>query len=47
MSEGKNEKIVYNHADEVGRLVEEYNNMVDKLDESIVQLAKSERECLA
>ncbi len=26
---------------------EEYNNMVDKLDESIVQLAKSERECLA
>ena len=41
---GKNEKIVYNHADEVGRLVEEYNNMVDKLDESIVQLAKSERE---
>lgn len=25
---GKNEKIVYNHADEVGRLVEEYNNMV-------------------
>ena len=24
---GKNEKIVYNHADEVGRLVEEYNNI--------------------
>lgn len=41
---GKNEKIFYNHKDEVGALVLEYNNMVDKLDESIVQLAKSERE---
>lgn len=41
---GKNEKIVYNHKDEVGALVVEYNNMVDKLDESIAQLAKSERE---
>lgn len=41
---GKNEKIYYNHKDEVGALVLEYNNMVDKLDESIVQLAKSERE---
>lgn len=41
---GKNEKIVYDHKDEVGALVLEYNNMVDKLDESIVQLAKSERE---
>ena len=41
---GKNEKIFYNHKDEVGALVLEYNNMVDKLDESIVQLAKSESE---
>lgn len=41
---GKNEKIVYSHKDEVGVLVQEYNNMVDKLDESIEQLARSERE---
>lgn len=41
---GKNEKIVYNHKDEVGTLVQEYNDMVDKLDESIEQLARSERE---
>ena len=41
---GKNEKIVYHHKDEVGMLVQEYNNMVDKLDESIEQLAQSERE---
>lgn len=41
---GKNEKIDYNHKDEVGALVLEYNNMVDKLEESISQLAKSERE---
>jgi len=41
---GKNEKISYNHKDELGVLVREYNNMVDKLDESIEQLARSERE---
>lgn len=41
---GKNEKIVYRPKDEIGTLVQEYNNMVDKLDESIVQLARSERE---
>lgn len=41
---GKNEKIIYNHNDEVGMLVKEYNNMVDKLEESIGQLARSERE---
>lgn len=41
---GKNEKIAYDHKDEVGMLVYEYNNMVDKLDESIEQLARSERE---
>lgn len=42
--DGKNEKIVYGRKDEVGMLVREYNNMVDKLDESIVQLVRSERE---
>lgn len=41
---GKNEKIKYHHRDEIGALVREYNNMVDKLDESIEQLARSERE---
>lgn len=41
---GKNEKIVYDNKDEVGALVREYNNMVDKLDDSINKLAKSERE---
>ncbi len=41
---GKNEKIAYHHQDEVGVLVQEYNNMVDKLDESVEQLARSERE---
>lgn len=41
---GKNEKIKYAHKDEIGVLVQEYNNMVDKLDESIEQLARSERE---
>lgn len=41
---GKNEKILYNHKDEIGVLVREYNNMVDQLDESIEQLARSERE---
>lgn len=41
---GKNEKIAYRYKDEIGALVREYNNVVDKLDESIVQLARSERE---
>lgn len=41
---GKNEKIIYHNKDEVGMLVQEYNDMVDKLDESIEQLARSERE---
>ncbi|MGL5683874.1 MAG: sensor histidine kinase [Marinifilaceae bacterium] len=41
---GQNEKIYYKQKDEVGLLVKEYNNMVDKLDESILRLAKSERE---
>ena len=41
---GKNEKIVYNQRDEVGMLVREYNGMVDKLEDSVKKLAKSERE---
>ncbi|MEG2556720.1 MAG: ATP-binding protein [Odoribacter sp.] len=41
---GKNEQISYHHKDEVGMLVQEYNNMVAKLDESVEQLARSERE---
>lgn len=41
---GKNEKIRYERKDEVGGLVREYNNMVEKLEESVNQLAKSERE---
>ncbi len=39
-----NEKIDYNYRDEVGELVREYNNMVEKLEESVNQLARSERE---
>lgn len=41
---GKNEKIDYNQKDEIGSLVKEYNDMVGKLEESVNQLAKSERE---
>ena len=42
---GKNyEKIDYNRKDELGQLVAEYNNMVEKLDESAKLLAKGERE---
>ncbi len=41
---GKNEKIAYRQQDEVGVLVQEYNNMVEKLEESADRLAKSERE---
>ncbi len=40
----KYEKIDYKGKDEIGQLVEEYNNMVDKLEESVQLLAKSERE---
>ncbi len=41
---GKNEKIEYHRKDEIGSLVKEYNEMVEKLEDSINQLAKSERE---
>ena len=40
----KHEKIEYSRKDEIGQLVSEYNNMVEKLEESAALLAKSERE---
>jgi signal transduction histidine kinase len=41
---GQNERIEYKHQDEIGHLVEQYNKMVDKLEESAKTLAKDERE---
>lgn len=41
---GKNEKVDYKEKDEIGELVREYNTMVEQLDESVVRLARSERE---
>ncbi len=41
---GKNEPIEWEGDDELGRLIEEYNNMIMKLDDSAKLLAKSERE---
>ncbi len=40
----KYEKIDYKRNDEIGQLVEEYNKMVEKLEQSIDLLAKTERE---
>ncbi len=40
----RNEKIDWNHHDEIGRLVEEYNRLIDELAFSAEQLARSERE---
>jgi len=40
----RNEAIKWNKDDEIGALVLEYNKMVNKLDESADQLAKTERE---
>ena len=40
----KNEAIDWNRNDEIGDLVNEYNKMVSKLDDSATALAKSERE---
>lgn len=39
-----NEAIEWNRNDEIGELVQEYNKMVSKLDDSAAALAKSERE---
>jgi len=41
---GKNEAIVWESNDEVGKLVTEYNSMINKLDTSAGLLAKNERE---
>jgi nitrogen fixation/metabolism regulation signal transduction histidine kinase len=40
----KNEKIIWNSNDEIGKLVSEYNQMLVKLEESASLLAQSERE---
>lgn len=39
-----NERLVYSRKDEVGAIVERYNQMADKLEESAERLARSERE---
>ena len=39
-----NEKINYNGRDEIGSLINEYNKMIDQLEESAELLARSERE---
>jgi two-component system, NtrC family, nitrogen regulation sensor histidine kinase NtrY len=44
VSLGKNEIIEWNKNDEIGGLVNEYNKMVLKLEESASLLAKNERE---
>lgn len=41
---GSNEKIKYDREDEVGIMVKHYNEAIDKLEESVMLLAKSERE---
>ena len=40
----QNEKIIYHPKDEIGLIVDEYNRLVDQLQESAELLAKSERE---
>jgi signal transduction histidine kinase len=40
----KNERIVWQYDDEIGKLVNEYNKMVKKVEENAASLAQSERE---
>ena len=40
----QNQKIEYKPQDEIGQLVEQYNNMVDELEKNVQLLARSERE---
>lgn len=40
----KNDKLVWKSNDEIGELVNQYNNMIDELEESATLLAQSERE---
>jgi len=42
--EKRNDYIEWNRKDELGALIAEYNKMVTKLDESVMALAKTERE---
>ena len=39
-----NEKLDWRFDDEIGELIRQYNDMVDKLEETAVELATSERE---
>ena len=39
-----NEKLTWRHNDEMGQLIQEYNLMVEKLEKTAIDLAKSERE---
>ena len=39
-----NEKIDWENSDEIGKLVAEYNRMIEELERSAIQLAKTERE---
>ena len=41
---GQNKKIHWARKDEIGQLIEEYNKMIDKMEESALLLARSERE---
>jgi two-component system nitrogen regulation sensor histidine kinase NtrY len=40
----KNEPIIWQHNDEIGSLIKEYNNMIAALENSATKLAQSERE---
>ncbi|MEO6521732.1 MAG: ATP-binding protein [Mucilaginibacter sp.] len=40
----KNEPIIWQHNDEIGSLIKEYNNMIAQLENSAQKLAQSERE---
>ncbi|RYE25989.1 MAG: HAMP domain-containing histidine kinase [Sphingobacteriales bacterium] len=44
LSLSKNERIEWQHDDEIGALVKEYNKMVNKVEESAILLAQNERE---
>ncbi len=44
MTLGKNEKLFWEAEDEIGLLVDEYNRMLDKLEESKKALARTEKE---
>lgn len=39
-----NEKLSWRRNDEIGQLIDEYNHMVDKLEQTAIELARNERE---